>query len=140
MEEEYHNFPVFLQEANNDCGASCLYIISLHYKLKMQYSEIKREFNFTKAGATLQDLIVVAEKIGFTTLPININLVLLKQVPLPAIIHWNNNHFVVLYKISDNKYYISNPIYGHVSFSEDKFLLSWYNQNKEGTVLLFAIK
>ena len=65
----------------------------------------------------------------------------LQEVPLPCILHWNRNHFVVLFKIKKNGYYISDPAHGILNYNKKDFLQSWIGNNtnedtQEGMALL----
>jgi ATP-binding cassette subfamily B protein len=81
-----------------------------------------------------------AEKIGFRTLGAKLKIVNLKEAELPSILHWRQNHFVVLHKISKGKYHIADPGQGLVKLSEQEFAGNWLSdgQNKEGIALLLS--
>ncbi len=68
-----------------------------------------------------------AEKLGFRTYGVRLNLEQLAEVELPCILHWNQNHFVVLYKIKKGKYFIADPATGLVSYGEKEFAGNWYS-------------
>jgi ATP-binding cassette subfamily B protein len=82
-----------------------------------------------------------AEKIGFRTLGAKLSAKKLQEAPLPCILHWNKVHYVVLYKIKKARYYISDPAFGLINYSEADFIKSWIGNNadentEEGIVLL----
>jgi len=82
-----------------------------------------------------------AESIGFRSIGVKISLKTILEAPLPAILHWNNNHFVVLYKIENNNYHISDPRQGLLKYSKKDFLINWIGNNandesEEGVALL----
>lgn len=98
-------------------------------------SETNRE------GSNLLFLSDAAEKIGYRSLGVKISLVKLQEAPLPCILHWNKEHYVVLYKIKKNKYYISDPAIGLIDYTEADFLKFWIGNNaressEEGIALL----
>jgi ATP-binding cassette subfamily B protein len=64
----------------------------------------------------------------------------LKEAELPCILHWRQNHFVVLYKIKNHKYYLADPAAGLVTLSEADFTRNWVGdkENEEGIALLLA--
>lgn len=87
------------------------------------------------------NLAEAAEKIGFRSLGVKISLGNLKEVPLPCILHWNKNHFVVLYKVGKERFYISDPAHGKITYSKIEFLSQWIGNNanektEEGIILL----
>lgn len=131
-------FPVFLQQSSNDCGPSCLYIISQHYELGIDYNSIKSFCDFTIKGVNFQSLLDAAARMGLEALPIKIDISMLKAIPLPAILLWNNNHYVVLYKVINNQYYVSNPMYGLADFAEERLMLSACDQLGAVYVLLVS--
>src|SRR5690606_825834 len=81
------------------------------------------------------------ENLGFRSLGVKISLAALKDISLPCIIHWNKNHFAVLYKIKKETFFISDPAYGLISYNENEFLSHWIGNNateqtEEGIALL----
>ena len=84
----------------------------------------------------------VAELIGFRTVGVQITLEQLRrEVSMPCVLHWNQRHFVVCYKIKNGKYYIADPAAGRVVFDEMEFGHCWFSSSVEGkdtgTALLF---
>jgi len=82
-----------------------------------------------------------AEKIAFRTLGVKLNLEKLEEPPLPCVLHWNKNHYVILYKIKKDNYYISDPGHGLIHYVKEEFLKFWIGNNanettEEGIALL----
>jgi ATP-binding cassette subfamily B protein len=76
-----------------------------------------------------------AESIGFRTQGVKITLAQLKKdTPLPCILHWNQNHFVVCYKIKNDKFYIADPASTYVTYAEDEFKRCWLSSSKRKMV------
>jgi ATP-binding cassette subfamily B protein len=99
------------------------------------YSETNRD------GSNLLMLSDAAEKIGFRTIGVKHSLKRLDEIPLPCILHWNNYHFVVLYKIKKGIYCISDPAIGLITYKQEEFLKFWIGNNanetsEEGIALL----
>tara|TARA_R110002020_G_scaffold279150_2_gene494829 strand:- start:297915 stop:299927 length:2013 start_codon:yes stop_codon:yes gene_type:complete len=72
---------------------------------------------------------------------VKLNLIAIKEAVLPCILHWNKNHYVILYKIKNDTYYISDPAHGLLKYTKKEFLKHWIGQNshentKEGVLLL----
>lgn len=129
-------FPHYLQPDAMDCGPTCLRIVSKffgrHYNL-----ETLRELTWkTREGVSLLTISDAAEKIGFRTQGARIPISVLKEVPLPSILHWTQDHFVVLYKIKKSggryKYYISDPAHGLVVYDQDDFVKCWASTEQDG--------
>lgn len=136
------NFPNFLQLSQKDCGATCLKIISKHYKKDISIRFLREFSETTREGASLSNLANTAEKIGFKTLGVKLNFKILKKdAPLPCIIHWKKSHFVVVYKINKKNVYISDPAIGLIKYSHEEFIKNWIGKNanvdtEEGIALL----
>lgn len=107
--------------------------------LALQYL---RELSEThRAGSSLLGLSNAAEAIGFHTLAAKIDYQKLQEAPLPAIVHWNKQHFVVLYKIRKYACYVSDPAHGLLTYTKEEFLQHWIGNNatdttEEGVILL----
>ena len=107
--------------------------------MSMLYLRAKSET--TRDGSNLLNLSDAAEKIGFRTLGVKLNLKKLEEAPLPCVLHWNKEHFVVIYKIKKDKYFISDPAIGLIEYNQQEFLKFWIGNNatietEEGIVLL----
>ncbi len=136
-------FPHYLQPDAMDCGPTCLRIVAKHFG-KHYNLETLRELTWkTREGVSLLTISDAAEKIGFRTQGVRITLDTLAEIPLPAIIHWAQNHFVVLYKIKrkqglsgDGKrgaeFFISDPALGLLKYSQDEFVKLWASTRQDG--------
>ncbi|MDR2406931.1 MAG: peptidase domain-containing ABC transporter, partial [Bacteroidales bacterium] len=134
------NFPFYKQHDSTDCGASCLRIISDFYGKKYYLQKLRDACYIGKDGVTLMGICDAAESVGFRTQMLKVSLDdLNNSIKLPCIIHWNGNHFVVLYKIekkgTQKKYYISDPARGLLVYKESAFIKCWGNNSLMGIVL-----
>ena len=130
-------FPFFKQLDVMDCGPASLKIICKYYEKNFTMKFFRDKCNINREGVSLKDLSKVSESIGLRTLPLKVNYEdLQKKIPLPCILHWNYNHFVVLYKIKANKVYVSDPQLGLVSYNREKFEHAWKKNNERGVVLV----
>ncbi|MFT4093855.1 MAG: peptidase domain-containing ABC transporter [Niabella sp.] len=91
------SFAFYRQLNAMDCGPTCLRMVSRHYGKHFNADTLRQMAGFNKAGVSLLGISDTAEKIGFRTRGVKISLEQLKEAPLPAILHWDQNHFVVLY-------------------------------------------
>ena len=93
------------------CGAACLSSICRHYGKPYSTRFISRFCQETATGVSLRALSMAAEHPGFDTMCVKIQKSAINDCNLPCILHWNQNHFVVLYKTDSarHKYYISDP-------------------------------
>lgn len=148
-------FPFYNQKDAKDCGPTCLKIIAKHFRKSIAIQELRDFSETTRSGSSLLGLSEAAEKLGFRSLGIKVNLEKLMEVPLPCILHWNKNHYVVLHKIKSQStvfqmgrnskkpatFYISDPAHGLLKYTEEEFLKHWIGNNatvqtEEGIALL----
>ncbi|RYJ40123.1 Bacteriocin-processing peptidase [Flavobacterium anhuiense] len=134
-------FTHYKQADNKDCGPTCLKIIAKYYGKTINIQELRNISETTREGSNLLFLSDAAEKIGFRTLGVKLSLERLEEAPLPCILHWNNNHYVVLYKIKKGIYYVSDPAFGLIKYNKEDFLKFWIGNNandetREGVALL----
>ncbi len=128
------------QLQSTDCAASCLCMIINFYKKKTKLSDVKALFEFSKLGVSIQDLIDVSEKIGLNQHALKINSTEIFEIPLPSIVYWNQNHFVVLEKITKNKngsiFTIIDPSFGKINLPEYEFYQNWKSIHNKGIVIV----
>lgn len=135
------SFKIYRQLDSRDCGPTCLRMISKYFGKSVSLEKLRSMSETTKTGTSLRNLATAAEKIGFRTLGAKLPLEkLIKEAPLPCILHWNNNHFVVLFKIEKDNFFIADPAHGRIILSKKDFLKFWIgnnaNENNLGVVLL----
>jgi ATP-binding cassette, subfamily B, bacterial len=133
-------FPHYKQQDQKDCGPTCLRMVTKHYGRKFSIQKLRSLCFVNRGGSSLLAISEAAEKIGFRTTGVKLNLNQLNQAELPCILHWRQNHFVVLYKIRKNKYYIADPAAGRVVLDEKSFTKNWYSHKElhDGVSLLLA--
>ncbi|AZA79206.1 peptidase domain-containing ABC transporter [Chryseobacterium sp. G0186] len=126
-------FPFYKQPDTKDCGPTCLRIVSKYYGKSISLQQIRALSETTREGSSLLGLSDAAENLGFRSLGVQIDFnTLVEEVPLPCIVHWNKNHFVVVYKTDkNNKVYISDPSYGLITYSREEFIKSWIGENAD---------
>lgn len=134
-------FPNYIQADSKDCGPTCLKIVGKHYGKTINIQQLRDFSETTREGSNLLFLSDAAEKIGFRTLGVKLNLERLEEAPLPCILHWNKEHYVVLYDIKKGKYLVSDPGYGLIEYNQTDFIKFWIGNNadnftQEGVALL----
>ncbi len=126
-------FPFFRQPDAMDCGPSCLKMIARHYGKSINIESLRRGCYITREGVSFLGLSEAAESIGFRTIGVRIPFEkLAKDVPLPAIVHWKQNHFVVVHKIKGNTVSVADPAVGLVKYSKDQFIQQWAGSTIDG--------
>lgn len=134
-------FPFYKQANLKDCGPTCLKIIAKYFGKKIPIQFLRKLAETTREGSSLLGLSAAAEKLGFHTLGAQLDFKNLLEVPLPCILHWNKEHFVVLYKIKNDTMFISDPAHGLLKYALPEFLKFWIGHHsnrttQEGIVLL----
>ncbi|MFK7061320.1 peptidase domain-containing ABC transporter [Flavobacterium oreochromis] len=135
------NFPHDIQPDAKDCAPMCLKIIAKYYGKTLNLQKLRDLSETTREGSNLLMVADAAEKLGFRTLGVKLNLENLEQAPLPCILHWNKEHYVVLYDIKKGKYKISDPAFGLLDYTQEEFMKFWMGNNanpttEEGIALL----
>ncbi len=134
-------FPHYKQADQKDCGPTCIKMIAKHYGKDFEIQNLRDLAETTREGSSLLALGEATEKMGFHSIGAQLSYKKLTDIPLPCILHWNEEHFVVLYKVKKNKVYISDPAYGLITYGPKEFIKSWIGYNadankEEGVALL----
>jgi ATP-binding cassette, subfamily B, bacterial len=125
-------FPHFLQRNQMDCGPSCLYMIGKHYGRNFSIEKLRELTEIGKEGVNILGISDAAEKIGFRTQAVQLSLTDLKSIiKLPCILHWSQNHFVVLYKIKKNAFYVADPGKSLLKYTEAEFVQQWLSHKDD---------
>jgi len=135
------SFPFYKQSDTKDCGPTCLKIIAKHYKKTISTQQLRDISKTTREGSSLLGLSEASDKIGFRSLGVKLAMQTLTEATLPCILHWNKNHYAVLYSIKKGVFYISDPAHGLLKYSKEEFLKHWIGNNasektQEGIALL----
>lgn len=86
---------------------------------------IRTHVSTTREGSSLYSLSNTAKHLGFDSTAAKISLDELLESPLPCILHWNQNHYVVLYKIKKDNFFIMDPAIGHIEMNKSDFIKNW---------------
>ncbi|HTN08423.1 peptidase domain-containing ABC transporter [Agriterribacter sp.] len=123
---------VFYKQLNAmDCGPSCLKMVARHYGHHFNTDTLRHKAGFNKAGVSLLGISETAEELGFRTRGVKISFEQLQQVAMPCILHWDQNHFVVLISITRSKIKIANPGKGIITHTYNEFLSHWVASKNE---------
>ena len=129
---------ILFQRDAMDCGSTCLAMVAEYYGCKQDRDYLRELCDLGKTGVSLLGISKAAEIIGFKTvggrLPFKI---LTTQIPLPCIAHWDQNHFVVVYKIKKHRkscytVYVADPGKGLITYSKEEFCEHWVSTKTNG--------
>lgn len=126
-------FPFYKQHDAMQCGIACLAMICKHYGKEFSIEALSRYCFATTEGVSLLGISEAAGKLGLHSVCGRVSMEQIEQAPLPCILHWNQNHFVVLYKQKrGKKFYIADPGKGLISYSRKEFLEYWVSTRSQG--------
>jgi len=146
-------FPHYTQLDAMDCGPTCLRMIAKYHGRNVSLDYLREKSQYGRAGVSLLGVAEAAESIGFRAVGAKLTMEqLINDAPLPAIIHWNQGHFVVLYHLSPNplstwrggflpslmgrgqgeRYYIADPAAGLLTLDREEFEKHWVATKEKG--------
>ncbi|MBS3772495.1 MAG: peptidase domain-containing ABC transporter [Bacteroidales bacterium] len=126
-------FPFYQQHDAMDCGPACLRMIARYYGKHYSLQTLRDRSYITREGVSMMGISDAAESIGFRTMGVRISWdQLISEAPLPCIVHWQQKHFVVVYKIKKNTVYVSDPARGRIRFPKEEFMRGWATTREEG--------
>lgn len=133
----FKRFPVEYQMDSQDCGPASLKIIAKHFGKYYSLQYLRDQCGIRREGVSMLDLSTGAENIGLRTLAIKCSIDdLVDKVPFPAIVFWNDNHFIVVYD-ADRKYIrVSDPAKGRIKYTHEEFRKGWYAEGEKRGKLL----
>lgn len=111
--------PIIFQGESNECGLACLAMIAAAWGQKTDLSVLRKRLSPTPRGVNLRTLISMAGKLGLSARPVRIGLHRLSELRLPAILHWNLDHFVVLERLEGGLAHIADPAKGRIRISHE---------------------
>ena len=135
-------FPFYKQLDSMDCGPTCLRMIAKHFGKNYSLSFLREKCYIDKAGVSLKGISEAAELLGFRTLAVKIplqekgELPSLFVAPMPTIVHWNQNHFVVVYSVNKKYIWVADPSSGKHKLTHEEFSNSWKSDKDKGIALL----
>lgn len=133
----FNRFPVEYQMDSQDCGPASLKVIAKHFGKFYSLQYLRDRCGITKEGVSLLDLSTGAESIGLRTLAIKCTVDdVVNSIPFPAIVFWNDNHFVVAYAADRKHIWVSDPAKGRVKYTHGQFRKGWYRKDEKQGVLL----
>ena len=123
-------FPSYRQLDTMDCGPTCLRIIAAHYGRSWSLQTLRERCHISREGVSLLGISDAAEAVGFRTMGVKLTFgQLCEEAVLPCIVHWNQNHFIVVYRIERRRgktwVHVSDPASGLLRYTREQFLKSW---------------
>ncbi|MDZ8108726.1 MAG: peptidase domain-containing ABC transporter [Nostoc sp. DedQUE12a] len=118
-------YPFFAQQSGSDCGAACLVMVSRYWGKRFSVNRLRDIANVDRNGASLRGLLVAAESLGFATRPVKAGLKQLAKQSLPAIVHWEGKHYIVVYEVTAKHVIVADPAIGQRTLTHAEFKANW---------------
>ncbi len=119
-------YPFVRQYDAMDCGPACISMIALWHGKRISLETIRKRSWITREGVSFLGLKAAAVSMGFKAAGVKIPFSRLAQeAPLPCIVHWQQNHFIVVNRITGMKVWVSDPAIGRIRMTRDEFLRGW---------------
>lgn len=130
------SFPTYRQLDSMDCGPTCLRIIAAYYGRVWSLQTLRDKCHISREGVSLLGISDAAEAIGFRTMGVKISFEqLCDEAVLPCVVHWNQRHFIVVYRIEHRRgqtwVHVSDPASGLLRYSKEDFLKLWLSIRAE---------
>ena len=131
-------YPFYAQQSASDCGAACLVMVGRYWGKQFSLNRLRELARVNRSGSLLKGLVNAAETLGFVTRPVKASLDQLAKQKLPAIAHWEGNHYIVVYEIRRDRVIVGDPAFGQRKLTPQEFKAGWtdYALLLEPTVLL----
>ncbi|MEM7713544.1 MAG: peptidase domain-containing ABC transporter [Cyanobacteria bacterium P01_A01_bin.68] len=121
----FKQYPFYAQQSASDCGCACLVMIARHWGKRLAVNRVRDIANVSRSGASLRSLAAAAESIGFASKPVKASFDKLMQQSLPAIVHWEGKHYIVVYEITQKHVIVCDPAIGQRKISYGEFNDKW---------------
>lgn len=132
-----YRFKSFFQLDEKDCGPTCLKMILNYYGKIVDINFLREKSYISKSGVNLLGISQAAEYFNLETLSVKLDISYLynERKRMPCILHWNQNHFVVLLKIKNLTYTVVDPAYGIIKLTSEEFKKNWLFDKQSGIAL-----
>ena len=128
-----NHFPFIKQHDAMECGVACLAMVCNFFRIEYSIEYLSRICFATTEGVSLLGINETALQLGLRTISGRISINKLWEAHYPCILHWNQNHFVVLYKVKKGKtFYIADPAKGLVKYNLEEFKKHWISTHSGG--------
>ncbi len=123
----------FRQKKVNDCGISCIKTVLHHYKIP--FNDNSFNLKLSSGGTSIKEIVNFFDGIGLEANAQSVQIDQLKSISLPSILYWNQNHFIVLYKIQKEIYKVVDPSCGIRHITLEQFKKKWLISSGKGVVV-----
>lgn len=126
------SFLHYIQHDQMDCGPTCLRMVAAHYGKRYSLEGLREKSFLTREGVSMLGISEAAERIGLRSLCVQVDYERLREAPLPCIVHWNQQHFVVVYRMDGRYVWVADPAAGKLKYTREEFCRCWLSAKKDG--------
>ena len=126
------SFPHYTQHDQMDCGPTCLRMIAAWYGKRYSLEGLREKSFLTREGVSMLGISEAAERIGLRSLCVQIDYKRLREAPLPCIVHWNQQHFVVVYRMDNKHVWVADPGAEKLKYTKEEFCRCWLSAKRNG--------
>lgn len=126
------SFPYYTQHDQMDCGPTCLRMVAAHYGKRYSLEGLREKSFLTREGVSMLGISEAAERIGLRSICVQVDYERLREAPLPCIVHWNQQHFVVVYRMDGRHVWVADPGAGKLKYTQEEFCRCWLSAKKDG--------
>ena len=124
---------IIFQHDSMQCGIACLQMVCKYFDREYSLDSLSKLCFATTEGVSMLGINEAANTLGLHTISARVTTTMLGKAPLPSILHWDQNHFVVLYKVKKGKkFYVADPRKGLVTYGLDEFKQHWISTKSNG--------
>lgn len=124
---------IIFQHDSMQCGIACLQMVCKYFGREYSLDSLSKLCFATTEGVSMLGINEAANTLGLHTISARVTTTMLGKAPLPSILHWDQNHFVVLYKVKKGKkFYVADPRKGLVTYGLDEFKQHWISTKSNG--------
>lgn len=124
---------IIFQHDSMQCGIACLQMVCKYFGREYSLDSLSKLCFATTEGVSMLGINEAANTLGLHTISARVTTTMLGKAPLPSILHWDQNHFVVLYKVKKGKkFYVADPGKGLVTYGLDEFKQHWISTKSNG--------
>ena len=121
----WQTYPHIQQQSSSDCGAACIAMVCRYWGKSISINYLRELIGIGRSGASLKNLAVAAENIGYQARPVRASLSKIVETKNPWIAHWKGEHYVVVYRVRGNKFLIADPAANKYEIARSEFLQNW---------------
>jgi ATP-binding cassette, subfamily B, bacterial len=127
------SFPFVRQYDRMDCGPACLSMVAAWYGKQIPLETIRSKAYFTREGVSFLGLKAAADAIKLKSIGVKIPFsTLAEKATMPCIVHWNQNHFIVVRSVKRGKVKVADPAIGLLKMTEEEFMKGWCQAENGG--------